>query len=76
MCISMATNPNPPEQPTPSPTHDLFPSPRVMQKKPQAKLEIEVLKSKSHKSQMSQVKSECQTVYGFRKRIPDCGIRK
>lgn len=67
--VYTATNPNPPVPPK-SP-HDLFESPKGGDAKTQAKLEIEVLKSKSHKSQMSQVKSACQTVHGGKARIWD-----
>jgi len=59
-----------PSAPPHSP-HDLFESPKGGDAKTQAKLEIEVLKSKSHKSQMSQVKSACQTVHGGKARIWD-----
>lgn len=61
--VYTATNPNPPVPPPPHSPHDLFESPKGGDAKTQAKLEIEVLKSKSHKSQMSQVKSACQTVH-------------
>lgn len=50
------------------PLHDLFVSPRVIRKHTRVRLEIEVLESKTHKSQMSsRVKSKCQAADGISK---------